>query len=124
MTKEEHIAQWRQGAKDSLHAAKLLQKDGLHALALFHCHLAAEKCLKAQYVEEVGKNPPPTHELLYLAENLQKKWSGDVALFEILGHFAVEARYHDKQWVEKNATIEQSHYWIDQVSSLLFELCP
>ena len=109
MTKEDLVALWRKEAREALRVADLAYGDGIYWLTMFHCHLAVEKALKAAYLEERGEDPPRTHELLFLAEELDRKWSeGDVTLFDTLGELAVEARYHDPGWAEKQATKEEA----------------
>src|SRR3989344_2672637 len=125
MTKEDHVALWQKEANDALRVAELSYNDGIYWLALFHCHLAVEKALKALYLQKRGEDPPRTHELLLLAEELGSTWSeGDVTLFDTLGEFAVEARYHDPEWAEKQATKEHAAYWLEKTRSFLSHVFP
>ena len=125
MTREDVIALWRKEAKESLVAAEAVHAKGIYWLSLFHCHLAVEKALKALYVEKRDQHPPPTHELLELADGLEHPWEeGTISLFEALADFAIESRYHDEEWLAKQATEEHSRYWIDKVQSLLSSLIP
>jgi hypothetical protein len=60
-----------------------------------------------------------------IAEELGRTWSeGDVTLFDTLGEFAVEARYHDPEWAEKQATKEHAEYWLGQTRSFLSHVFP
>ncbi len=52
------ISKWRKG----------LPNFGHYAYALFFCHLALEKMLKAVYVARHKKHAPFTHKLVFLAE--------------------------------------------------------
>lgn len=123
--KGETVALWRIEARETLRVAKLAHNDKVYWLSLFHCHLAVEKALKAQYLEENGTEPPRMHELLSLAKKLQRRWTeGDITLFDVLEEFAVEARYHDQEWREKQATREHSEYWLEKTRSVISQLCP
>ena len=125
MTEADLVALWRKEAKEALRVAELASGDGIYWLAMFHCHLAVEKALKALYMEQRGEDPPRTHELLAIAEELGRRWSdGDVTLFDTLGEFAVEARYHDPEWAEKQATKEHAEYWLGQTRSFLSHVFP
>ena len=120
MTKEDHVALWQKEANDALRVAELSYNDGIYWLALFHCHLAVEKAHKALYLQKKGEDPPRTHELLLLDEDLGRSWSdGDVTLFDTLGEFAVEARYHDPEWAEKQATEQHATHWLQKTRSFL-----
>ncbi len=71
MTKQDAVQLWRKEAEEAFCAAKAVHDQGIYWLALFHCHLAVEKALKALYVEERDADPPPTHELLEIADQFQ-----------------------------------------------------
>lgn len=125
MTKEDVVALWQKEAKEAFRVAELAFADGIYWLTLFHCHLAVEKALKALYMNEHGQDPPRMHELLLLAEAMKHPWSeGDVTLFDTLGEFAVEARYHDPEWAEKQATKEHAQYWLERTQSFLSHVFP
>ncbi|MDO8648888.1 MAG: HEPN domain-containing protein [Candidatus Peregrinibacteria bacterium] len=120
MTTADVIKHWRKGAQDALDAAKLLEADAKYDLALFHCHLALEKALKAAVMERTKKPHPKIHRLLSLAKLLQEDWSiDDQELFDKLSDFAVAARYDDPAWAEQYATAENSQQWIRRTSQFL-----
>lgn len=77
VTTKDVIRHWRKGAKNALRAAVLTQEDGEQELALFHCHLAAEKALKAVIMEKTGKPHPKIHTLGRLALLLREDWSAE-----------------------------------------------
>jgi HEPN domain-containing protein len=125
MTRDETVAHWRRGARDSLESAALLHRAGKYALVLFHCQLAVEKALKAAHVAEHDAAPPPTHDLLALAEGLGRKWTEEQkTLLDALTDLAVLARYGDETWQEVQATADASARWLSQATSFLSFLVP
>lgn len=120
MSDKETISLWHKEARDSLKLAEYAHQEGMFALSLFHCHFAAEKELKALFMERRHCYPPPTHELLPLAEQLGDPLTEeDAFLFDSLTTFAVRARYHDAEWAEKQVTEENSHYWLERTRKFL-----
>lgn len=121
MTREQGIAHWKQGAQDAIEAAELLLRGGKHALALFHCHLAAEKILKAEYIREKDKAPPKTHDLLSIALELARPWTEEEQKkLTDLTNFAVAARYDDLEWGSEQEAIENVQWWITEVKRIHF----
>jgi HEPN domain-containing protein len=93
VTTAQLIAHWRKGAKDALHLAKRAAADGLYELALFHCHLAVEKALKAAIMEKTGEPHAKVHALAHFASTLRTEWSpDDRELLDTLSDVAVAAR--------------------------------
>jgi HEPN domain-containing protein len=125
MTQDESVAHWQRGARDSLESAVLLHKAGKYAIVLFHCQLAVEKALKAAYIAEHDSAPPPTHDLLELAEGLKREWTEDqLTLLDALSDLAILARYGDETWQEVQATEDASKRWLTQAKSFLSLLLP
>ena len=125
MTEADVITHWRKGARESLQLATHAQKDKSFALALFHCHLAVEKALKAQYMEEHRKEPLPTHNLVLLAHELARPWTEEeIRKLDYLTQYAVAARYDDPFWAEREATEENGAHWIDVADVFLSSLLP
>lgn len=120
MTKDQTVAHWKHGARASLRLAELAHTEKEYALALFHCHLAVEKALKAVYILKIEGDPPPTHDLLLLASRLEQHWSSeDEESLANLTEYAVTARYDDIEWAEQEATKQNSDHWIAQVKHFL-----
>jgi HEPN domain-containing protein len=120
VTTTDVIAHWRKGSKDALEAASLLAKDGKYELALFHCHLAVEKALKASVMEKTGKPHPKVHNLNRLALLLHDGWADhDCELFDTLSEFAIAAWYDDPDWAVRYATAANARLWIDRTAGLL-----
>ena len=125
VTTKDVITHWRKGANDALEAAELLAKDGKYELALFHCHLAVEKALKAAIMEETGKPHPKMHELFTLAELLRAEWADeDRELFDALSDFAVAARYDDPAWAQQQARPENVAAWLRRTEAFLSSFLP
>ena len=123
MTEADVIAHWRSGAKNELQSAMLLQKGKQYAAALFHCHLAVEKGLKALFMEQHRKEAPLTHDLLQIALQCNRTWTDDEKkLFADLTGYAVAARYDDPVWAEREANSQNVTAWIKRVDSLLSSL--
>ncbi|MBI3619197.1 HEPN domain-containing protein [Candidatus Peregrinibacteria bacterium] len=120
MTKEQIVQHWRKGSRESFRLAELAVLEGSYALALFHCHLAVEKMLKAQFIEELNQDPPPTHDLLVIALKLKRKWTQEEErILADLTDYAVAARYDDPTWAKRQATAKNSRLWIARVRLFL-----
>lgn len=120
MTEEEVIAHWRKGSQSELQSATLLSIGGQYSGALFHCHLAVEKGLKALYMEQHRKDAPLTHDLLQIALQIERLWTVDEKkLFADLTEYAVAARYDDPFWAEREATADNVNQWLRRIASLL-----
>jgi HEPN domain-containing protein len=125
VTEADVIAHWRKGAYDELASAKLLRDGGQYARALFHCHLAVEKALKVLFMREHRREAPFTHDLLRIAAQLPRPWTGDEKrLLADLTGYAIAARYDDPQWAQREATTANTETWIRRVESLLPSLLP
>jgi len=61
--------EWRQSQEDLI-TARVLRDSGRYYASVFFCHQAAEKALKALYMETLGRLPA-THNLIVLARDLQ-----------------------------------------------------
>lgn len=125
VTEADVIAHWRKVARDELQSARLLFDGGKYPGALFHCHLAVEKALKASFMEEHRKEAPLTHDLLQLALQLNRSWSDDAKkILADLTDYAVAARYDDPLWAEHEATEDNVAAWISRAETVLSLLLP
>ena len=123
MTEADVIAYWRKGSQSELHSAKILCTEGQYSGALFHCHLAVEKALKALYMEQRRTGAPMTHDLLQIALQLKRPWTEEEKkLFADLTEYAVAARYDDPMWAEHEATNENVCLWLQRIDLLLSTL--
>lgn len=63
--------EWVDMTEEDLLAAQVLFDRDLRGPAVFHCHLAVEKLLKAHWIEEHQEGVPPrTHDLMELLQEL------------------------------------------------------
>src|SRR3990167_736855 len=124
MTSEGLIKYWRESASDSLDTSKTLFMPGKYHHCLFFLHLAIEKMLKAVFVKQKNATPPPTHDLVRLAEaaGVPTPETRKLELAEI-SSFNVSARYDDykKQFYAK-ATKEYTEKLLDKGKTILTEL--
>jgi HEPN domain-containing protein len=125
VTEADVIAHWQNGARAEVESAKLLLAGGQYPGALFHCHLAVEKALKAVYMRNCRKEPPLTHDLLQIAAQLPRVWTnaGKQLLADLTG-YAVAARYDDPGWAEREAAAVSATSWIRRVDALISSLLP
>jgi HEPN domain-containing protein len=125
MTKQDVVRHWQKRARGALKMAGIAHREGEYELALFHCHLALEKALKAKYMEQHEEEAPYIHDLYLLAENIQTEFShAECDLLKGMTAFAVESRYSDPPWSEKEATKERSQEWLDSTTKLFQRLLP
>lgn len=110
MKREEEIRYWARIAKDDIRVARHLLDAGDRLHAMFFCHLAVEKMLKALFVKNTGSPPPPTHHLPRLAmESTLALSEEDVEFLNELLRFNIEARYpKDRDRIRKVCTAQYS----------------
>ena len=88
------IDYWQSGATNDIETAELLINNGKNIHGMFFCHLAAEKAIKAQVVLKTKKVPPKSHNLVFLSEKANVKWSEEDNVFlGILMTYQLEGRY-------------------------------
>ena len=76
--------------------ATYMFKGGRYMYAVFMCHLSIEKALKGLYTEKLRKEPPKTHNLLYLIERTKLELPKDLYDFvSTLNRVSVPTRYPD-----------------------------
>ncbi len=123
MTQSEAASHWQKRARAELRGAHVLFEKGepdLYGEVIFHCHLALELALKAQYIQEHNKVAPFTHNLGELAQVLHGDWSeSDFTDFDQLSDNAMLARYGDGEWHTKYATKEKAKMWLEKVEKFL-----
>lgn len=120
MTQEETISHWRREAMGSLTMAKAGLKEKEFSMSLFHCHLAIEKALKAEYISMFDKDHPYTHDLLELALMIKEEWTEmDKSMFSELTDYAIAARYSDPEWAKEFSTEDNASQWINKTEEFL-----
>ncbi|MEW6686105.1 MAG: HEPN domain-containing protein [Candidatus Edwardsbacteria bacterium] len=99
MTYNEEINYWLNAAAHDLDVAETLFKNSKYDWCLFIAHLVLEKTLKAFYVRDNQKMPPPIHKLDILASNTKLSLSDEqVKFLKKVNEFNLEARYSDKKF--------------------------
>ena len=125
MTQEDAVKHWQREAKGSLTMAKAGLREGEYGMALFHCHLAIEKALKAAYMQKHDEDHPYTHDLLEIALLLKKEWTpAQKKIFLELTDYAIAARYSDPAWAERHATESNTRKWVDVTERFLATFLP
>lgn len=90
----EHIAYWRDGAKEDWEVASQLVHSGKTRHGMFFAHLALEKLLKAHICKKTGKLAPRLHNLVRLAEVAELKLRPqDLDTLAEMNEFNLEGRY-------------------------------
>lgn len=99
MDKKKGVQYWIESSDDDWKVANHLSEKGDYSYSLFFGHLTIEKILKAIYVDKLGKIPPYTHRLVYLAEKTSLNLSEEqLELLETITDFNMEARYPDEKF--------------------------
>jgi HEPN domain-containing protein len=121
MMQEETVAHWRKCARDALESAAILHEAGKYGLALLACHLAIEHALKAVFVKEHDREPPPTHNLAMLAVQLASLHftTAERVVFEELTGNAEAAWDDDPGWADTQATEGKVKEWLSRTNQLL-----
>lgn len=116
MTQDDAVSHWQLRARSELKAAQTLfekEDDNLCGAVLFHCHLALELALKAEFIRKNDEAAPFSHDINELANAIREGWDEQEKIaFEQLTEFAVLARYGDEEWFENNATRERAREWL------------
>jgi len=96
MERDELLRYWMETAERDCTTMQHLYDSGDYAWCLFVGHLVIEKLLKACYVKRHGKQAPPTHNLVRLAELASVETGADTkATLARLMQFQIRARYPD-----------------------------
>lgn len=88
--------EWLNQAAYDMDTAEYMLKGGRCMYAVFMCHLSIEKAMKGRYTESLDKEPPRTHNLLYLIERAKMKLPEELYDFvSTLNRVSVPTRYPD-----------------------------
>jgi HEPN domain-containing protein len=89
--------EWLKQAEYDLGTAEAMLQTGRLIYAVFMCHLAVEKTLKAIWVNKLSQTPGKTHDLIFLSEKLGLDLPSELADFlEELNDVSVPTRYPDE----------------------------
>lgn len=123
MTQGEAASHWQKRARSTLKAARILFEQGgpdLYGEVLFHCHLALELGLKAQYVLKNDAAAPFTHDLNDLADMLMSdRTPHEREDMEEITEFAILSRYGDEKWFASEATAANAEKWLQKTEEIL-----
>ncbi len=99
MKYKDEVNYWLTAAEHDLDVAEFLFNHGRYDWCLFIAHLVLEKTLKAFYVRDNEKMPPPIHKLDILASHTKINLSdGQIEFLKKVNEFNIEARYPDKKF--------------------------
>jgi HEPN domain-containing protein len=106
--------EWIKQSDYDIDTAKDMLKSGRYIYTIFMCHLAVEKGLKALAVTKLKKEPPKTHDLLYLCKVINSDIPDELKIsLQQLNELSVPTRYPDQ--LEKMIKI----YGKDKAEALL-----
>ncbi|MBI5003957.1 HEPN domain-containing protein [Candidatus Kaiserbacteria bacterium] len=118
----EHIQQfWREKSGEDFAVAQMLLASNRNTYALFFCHLAIEKLLKALVVRKTNANAAYDHNLQRLASDagLQLSDTMQESLAEI-NTFNIKGRYDEfKSQFYKKATTEYTENYLRETEHIL-----
>jgi len=96
--KQDLINYWVKSSDYDFEAAEDLFKTKKYPHALFFCHLAMEKILKALFVKTNEEYPPKTHNLMMLIKSINIEIDEKrLNLLIEINTFNIEARYPDEK---------------------------
>jgi HEPN domain-containing protein len=113
--------EWLRQADYDMDTAAYMFTGGRYMYTVFMCHLSLEKALKGLYAEKIRKEPPKTHNLLYLIEKMKLKLPEDLHDFvSTLNRVSVPTRYPDDlQRILKDYDKKKTKEVLDQSKKVL-----
>lgn len=120
ITKKDKVKYWLKTADQDWKVANHLFEKKDYPYALFFCHLAIEKILKAIFTDKKDKTPPFSHNLVYLSEKAGLELNDEnLELLEEVSDFNLEARYPDDKFsFYKKSTMEFTENKLKQIERL------
>ncbi|OPX65001.1 HEPN domain-containing protein [Methanoregula sp. PtaB.Bin085] len=115
------FGEWFRQAQYDLGTAESLVASGRYPPAVFFCHLALEKALKALCAEKFDSEPDKTHNLVYLVELLELELPQPFldSLF-IINRIGVTGRYpHNLEKVLEQYTKEKATKLLAETREIL-----
>ena len=115
------VQSWIDGAEEALRIAEQQLESKRPLWAVFFCHLAVEKMLKAAVLSRTGEVAPKTHNLMYLLKLGQLSPSEEVLDFlGQLNTFNVPTRYPDElPGIEKMLDLEKTRDLLEKTTGAL-----
>ena len=94
MNISEKIEYWLDIADYDMETSRSMQKSGRYLYTVFMCQQAIEKVLKALYLQEISKEAPLSHNLVYLQSLLRLNLSkAQLRVLADLTTYYIEGRY-------------------------------
>lgn len=88
------FAEWINQADYDYETARVMRQSGRNFYAVFMCHMAVEKALKALLFHKTGNVPPKTHNLFWLLSKIEEKPPQQIGEFIVkLNEANVATRY-------------------------------
>lgn len=89
------VLTWIRAAEADIKSAEDLLKSGIYYLAVFCSHQAAEKMLKALWLEQKQELPPKTHNLVHLVTELggdesERRYAADLTPEFIVSRYPMD----------------------------------
>lgn len=120
MNIDKQIEHWKAGANDALDTADLLFKNNKNTYALFFCHLAVEKWIKALLMKKTGEFAPKIHNLIRLSEMAELEVSEErLEDLGALNKFNLAGRYVE---TIGQSNREATKYWLDKTKEIMLWL--
>lgn len=118
---DKRALEWLKQADYDLDTAEFMAKGGRHFYAVFMCHLAVEKALKALYQQKLQETPPKTHNLVYLLNRIGLRPDQDKArVIARLNGANIATRYPDDiDALQSNYTQEIATQILAQTKEIL-----
>jgi HEPN domain-containing protein len=89
--------EWLSQADYDLKTARSMFRSRRYIYSIFFCHLTIEKALKGVYAFKLEKDPPKTHNLNYLCEQMELSVPENFQDFiDNLNNLSVPTRYPDQ----------------------------
>jgi HEPN domain-containing protein len=113
--------EWFRQAQYDLGTAESLISAERYPPAIFFCHLALEKALKALYTEKFNDNPEKTHSLVYLVDLLELELPQQYldSLF-VINRIGVTGRYpHNLEEVLEQYTKAKTQKILSETGEIL-----
>ena len=122
---KETTRRWLQTAENDLAVARIAHENGFYNQCVFHCQQAVEKVLKAIWIERLGQTHPKTHNLAFLAIQLDLDVSDerltllqDLAEQYLPSHYAdLEVEYPEEESSEYLSLSTETFHWLRQLLS-------
>lgn len=111
----------KEESQEAFDTAYDLYKSKRYHFALFFCHLAVEKLIKAYFLSKKKKFAAPVHDLIYLVKKTGVKIDKEtLAKLVEINNFNIRARYEDyKREFYKRSTLEYAKEWLKTTTNLL-----